>query len=378
MISRRHLLGLAAAGAVALRAGVGRAAPTTVPIFLYPPSHRYPDGRTLTAMTAFDVAQITTRFALPPEMAGVSLSFYWSTLSAKREALDFSMIDAALDYWGRRGKKVIVSVATIGYPAHAGASNGPLRTATPDWVLDHVATYRHATRVTGAVGEPDAELPFPDFRDPRFLDLSAELVRKLGRYDGHPAVAQWRISTGLQGEDNPLVGPIAGPMAGYDEEQWLAYCRRAVVPFFEAFRRTQLCFDIGRLSGMAGAGGPAAAAHVQSFLDTLRAHRVLLAFDGLSGDSLDGLRNPRAGLHPVFAHLQRYEAQGGPIGLEALGPLFNPRMANVDAIVEVVEALRPQRLVLFGDVAPDLLDPAAANRPGAAVARRLMALLAPK
>ena len=145
MISRRRLLGTAAASAAGLRAGTARALQATLPMYLYPPSHRYPDGKTLTAMTAFDVAQITTRFELPPEMAGVAIAFYWSTLSSVRGTVDFSMIDAALDYWGRRGKKVIVGVGTIGFPAHVGgrtARCGPRR-RTGCWTTSRpIATRR--------------------------------------------------------------------------------------------------------------------------------------------------------------------------------------------------------------------------------------------
>ena len=164
-------------------------------------------------------------------------------------------------------------------------------------------------------------------------------------------------------------------MAGYDEEQWarlLPPRGGAVlrdVPTHPALLRHRPPVRVR------GPGRPGRAAHVQSFLDTLLAHGVLLAFDGLSGDSLDGLRNPRAGLHPVFAELQAYKARGGAIGLEALGPLFNPRMANTDAIGDVIETMGPQRLVLFNDIAADLLEPAAAARKGADVARRLMGRL---
>jgi len=375
-LSRRAFLGGAAAGALVLRAEVARALSAIVPIFLYPPAHKWPSGRRPGGSMALDLAQITTEIMLPPEGAGVALSFFWDHISRAPGEYDYSMIDQALEYWGRRGKKVIVSVATFGFEYRANGETDPLRTPTPDWVMQRVSTYRHQTRVLGAIGEPDVDAIYPDFRDERFVALGAELAHRLGaRYDGNPTIAQWRIATGMGGEDNSAVGNLNHPMANYNEAEWVTYTERAVQPFYDAFRRTELEFDIGRLSAIARLGNGAMKQRVQRQIDDLRAHNVLFAFDGLQTASLDGMRNPKSPVNLVFEELRNYQAAGGQIGLEAVSPFFNSRMRDADAMLEVVSAMKPKRLVFFHDMGVDVMDPRAANAPGSDVARDMWSRL---
>ncbi len=369
-LSRRAFIGGAAAGALALRANVARALSTLVPVFLYPPAHKWPSGRRPISSMALDLAQITTEVMLPPEAAGVALGFFWDTISTGPNTYDYSLIDQALDYWGRRGKKVIMSVATFGFEYRANGETDPLRTPTPDWVMRRVSTFHHQTRVLGAIGEPDVNAIYPDFRDERFVALGAELAHRLAaRYDGNPTIAQWRIATGMGGEDNNSVGNLNHPMANYNEAEWVTYTERAVQPFYDAFRRTQIEFDIGRLSGIARLGDAAMKARVQRIIDGLRAHNVFFAFDGLQTATLDAVRDPRNPVHLVMEELQGYQAAGGQIGLEAVSPFFNPRMRDADAMMEVIRVMRPRRLVFFQDLGVDVMDPRAANAPGSDVAR---------
>ena len=359
MPTRRRFLAAASGGLLAARTAIARAAGTILPVYFYPPSHRYADGTTLGSATVFDLAQITTAMQLPPWAAGVSFGLQWSTISRGRGQVDFSIIDAALDYWGRRGKKVLLGIATSALPSHIGSLSGPFDVGVPPWAMGQIATYRHKTRVTGrASGEPDADVDLPDWRDERFVQLSAELIRAMGRYDGHPTIETWRMGFGPGGEDNGIVGPLNNPtwMPAYREEQWVDYVRKIAAIYLTTFRRTRLEFDLGRLSGIARVSPPPVRAKVQAHLDQMRAGHVMLGFTGLSSGTIDDVEDTTRPTHLLFAQMMDYQARGGSLCLEAYSPMFSPRMANVPAMMQVIRRLRPERLVLFYDMAQDLSD----------------------
>src|SRR5579864_5029408 len=108
-------------------------------LFFYSPPFRPAGSLTLRSPPTLSADQITTLFPAIPEMSGVVLMVYWSTLCPQADSCDFSLIDKTLDYWGRRGKKVLLAVATMGFPDSLPVhGTETLVGATPDWVLAKV------------------------------------------------------------------------------------------------------------------------------------------------------------------------------------------------------------------------------------------------
>jgi Beta-galactosidase len=277
-----------------LGAGSAQAGPLTE-LYFYPHGHQFSDGSTLPSVQTVTIEDITTNFPAIPQMSGVALTVYWSTLCPNSGACDFSLVDQALDYWGARGKKVVLAVATTGFPIRAVVNgNAEIQHATPDWVLAHSSTYRIKTPVLAQpkyASEIDAV--YPDFRDTRFTDEVASLIRLLAaRYDSNPTIAQLRIGTGDMGEDNPRMGPLSAPLPGYTEDMWLQFCRRVTALYLAAFHRRELEFDIGRLSWMYALGSARDKTAVDGFVSYLLRNKVFLAFDGLESSDLARLRTP--------------------------------------------------------------------------------------
>jgi hypothetical protein len=335
-------------------AQVAAAAP---PLFVYPGNHRFADGRPLTSPQTMDLDQITTRIPDVPELSGVVLLITWSTLCPTDADCDFSLIDKTIEFWRARGKHIVLSVPTNGYPIRV-KSAGPddIVGATPEWVMRQIKTYQFSSRVLGALpGEQDRVALFPDFRDPKYLDLVAVLVRKLAaRYDGNPTIAQIRIATGAMGEDNPIVGVPGHPWPGYAEAQWLDFSRRVVQVYFAAFHRTELQFDLTRLCYMWGPARPDEKAAVDAFIDDLFRHHAMLAFDGLNSQSsmllAPGYDITRDSAACSLSFLKRYHDRGGRTKLEAYSLLSAPRMQAAAGIIDAVRTIKPDELVFFTDL----------------------------
>lgn len=329
-------------------------AETRPELFFYPPVYQLSDGRPLNSPQTVSIEQITTKFPAIPEMTGVVLMVYWSTLCPDENRCDLSILDATIRYWSTRGKKVILSVATIGYPMVA-IKDGKLiiASATPEWVMNNVKSYRLPARVLGLpVGSPAQDTAFPDFRDDMFVNLVSGIVQKLAKYDGNPAISTIRIGTGLMGEDNPLVGPVSAPMKGYEEHQWLEYCDRITRLYRRTIHRTRLEFDISRLSWMYSVGNESDKRGVSGFVEGLLHAGIVLAFDGLDSGSQrfvhDGA-DSKIGMSASFRFLKTFRQKGGTTGLEALDILSANSMQDVLSIGKTVHDVSPSQIVLFSD-----------------------------
>jgi hypothetical protein len=243
-----------------------------------------------------------------------------------------------------------------GLPHSGGCQwKAEIQHATPDWVLAHSSTYRIKTPVLAQpkyASEIDAV--YPDFRDTRFTDEVGSLIRLLAaRYDSNPTIAQLRIGTGDMGEDNPRMGPLSAPLPGYTEDMWLQFCRRVTALYLAAFHRRELEFDVGRLSWMYALGSARDKTAVDGFVSYLLRNKVFLEFDGLESSDLARLRTPapRDGIARSLSYLQMYKQSGGRIGLEAISTELDPKMADINSIIETVKIVEPNRLVFMSVLA---------------------------
>jgi hypothetical protein len=343
-------------GLALIVASTAPAAATPPQLFFYPPPVQLADNSVISSPVTFSADQITTLFPEIDEMSGVVLLINWSQLCPDPDKCDFSLIDQVLSYWGARGKKVILGVATVGYP-YRSVEGGKAHyvSATPDWVLDQIDTYVMDSLTLGWIDNQTSKRSrFPSYADPRFAKLIAVLVHRLARYDGNPAISQIRISTGFLTEDN------SGPrwfIPNYTDLDWTGYCRQMANLFQREFHRSQLELDLGLLGLVYQRGGPKERAAVDQLMAELIAQKTFLAFDGLQSSTIDAL-DPRAKQDDeeprILYYLKLAGAKYGGLGLEAMEPISDDRMQDVKSLAAVVKALKPSRLVLFPDAAGSL------------------------
>ena len=322
-------------------------------LFFYPPPVQLPDGSVISSPVTFSVPQITTLFPEIEEMAGVALIVNWSQLCPKSDECDFSMIDQTLSYWGARGKKVILAVATVGYPYRSLEGGKPhYANATPEWVLDKVTTYQAETSALGHVdNQLKTTVRFPSYADPNLAKLITALVQKLGRYDGNPVVAQVRISTGFLTEDNPSPAGPKWLIPGYTDLDWIGYCHQMTQIFTKVFHRSQLEFDFGVVALAYERGSPSTRHAVDHFVDELIAHKIFLAFDGLQSSTAgavdQGQTKKEQEVPRILYYLKRANAAYHGAGLEEMEPISADRMQDIDALEHAIQAVQPSRLVMF-------------------------------
>jgi hypothetical protein len=323
-------------------------------VFFYPPPYELPDRSILASPVTVSPDQVTVLFPEISEMSGVVLLVYWSQLCPKEHHCDFSIIERTLKYWQARNKKVVLSVATVGFPIKM-LVDGEFRFvgATPEWLLDRIQSFVDVSRTIGVIdGNSSITVKFPSYADPQFVSAIRNLAHQLSTFDGNSALAQIRIPTGLLGEDNPSVRGLKSSMPEFTDIFWINYCRTMLSVFRNAFRQTQLEFDIGRLSWSAALGSAAVKSAVDNFVQELIGAKVLIAFDGLQSDTLEALNGSPipslAGPAQSLVYLFEARRKAGQFGLEAAGPLQVPRMQNLTNIAAVVERMAPNRIVLFG------------------------------
>jgi hypothetical protein len=327
-------------------------------LFFYPPPLRLTPQVVASGLVTVSAEQITVHFPVVPEMSGVAMVVYWSQLCPEENHCDFSIIDQVISYWQQRGKKVVLGVATVGYPAAFKHGDSVVfQTATPDWVLRKVRTQSEPSRILGIApghkpGQIDSSAVYPAFTDPAFLHEVDGLVAALARrYDGNPGIAYLRMSLGFLTEDHPNDG-LRYLVEDLTDRGWIAYCESVRAIFSRSFKRTQLEFDAGRLYWIMGQGSAPDRSQVQHLLDGMSASGVFIAYNGLNSTSIDLLNKPAGSSGPSQAmhFLQHLRAIGRPIGLEAEGPA-RVTMPDMPAVLAAVASLRPSRVILFSSEA---------------------------
>ena len=360
MVRKLGLSVLAGAFATLLALGAVAAPSATPQLYFYPPPIKTADGSLTASVPSLSVEQITTQFPAVPEMAGVSMIVNWSQLCPAGPKCDLSMIDQVLHYWSDRGKKVILAVATVGFPYKVmRGTEAYYQSATPDWVLDQVNTYSAPVKGFGRIHNSlDTVARFPSYADPRFTRLITQLVQQLSRLDGNPAIAEIRISTGLLTEDNPSPAGPRWLIPNYTDLDWIQYCEQMVSIYYSNFHKSQLEFDLGFVSLAYARGGTAEKRGADQLMDRMIQHHIFLAYDGLRsstiGDAAPNMQS-RDGVSRSLYYLMDAQQHGCEIGLEG-GPLSAAFMQDVDAIAKTIRLIKPTRLVLWATEAATLND----------------------
>ena len=320
-------------------------------LFVYPPPARLADDSTVATIMTLSEDQSTIHFPIVREMDGIVLMVNWSTICPLSSECDFTMVDHILRYWQARGKKVVLGVATVGFPSRALRGRTPyFESATPNWVLDQVTTYSAWSVAFGRInGRNSALARFPSYADPVFLRLTARLVHQLSRYDGDPAISQIRISTGLLTEDNPSPAGPRWLIPKYTDRDWIEYCRKMLLLYRDNFHRSQLEFDMSFLGLAYGRGGRLERQAADALVKELIMSGTFIAFNGLRSSTRDALHASmsRSDYVPqILQWLRTAQVHGCRIGLEG-GPLSKENMQDISAIMDAIRSIKPDRLVLW-------------------------------
>jgi hypothetical protein len=351
---------LAAFTALAL---AGRAAADPSPaLFYYPPAAIYPPHYLVGSPLTLLPGQSTTQFPAIPEMNGVAFTTYWSVICPQEGKYDFSMIDDALSYWRARGKKVVLAVATVGFPVRM--ADDSLMSATPAWVMKKVANVTAKIRIipySPILSKNRGVASVPSYFDPVFMAETRKLVNALAqRYDGNPTIAQVRICTGILGEDNATFDGIQTKYPGFTKDGWTDYTREVTDLYCAAFHHSELDWDEGWITVNQMYGTAEEKARARAYVESLFQRHIFIAFNGLSSqdnfiwqnrDNPAALTQWQQTIALDLRTLQEAKRHGCHIGLEAYSVLTDKEMRSVPDMLATIRALQPDRLVWFNDVA---------------------------
>ena len=320
-------------------------------IFSYPAPYRRADGSIMSNPVAIDLGSFTNNFPTIPELTGVIVMPYWSMINPKPKTFDFSLIEKALDYWRGMDRKIVLGVVTYCYPTRS--VSGKLIEAVPSWVVERSKTYRQAVRVIGSVKPlgPDVlvDAVFPTYWDDSFQQAEAELVRALGRFDGHPALSKIRVCTGIMGEDNPTFDGLRASMPGFSSLAWINYSSKVLDIYREAFSRTQLEFDIDRVGFIKALGDYGERKAADIFMQKIKTNGIFLAMNGLDVPNVkDWLAGVKSGPGTSLNYIMQQKNAGHAVGLES-GNVSDLSDMDVDLLAKAFRSVSADRLVTFSD-----------------------------
>ena len=356
-LGRRALLSCSATAFFASAAGSAASSIQRRPeLFFYPPAVRLADNSVLASPITIDGTQIAEGFPQIKEMSGVVLALYWFQIEPSPGNYNFSIVEHALSFWGKIDKKVVLDIATVGYPIY-WVENGEsvFRTPTPPEVLREVQTYEQQVRVIAPLHQMSSwnkrSTLLPSYFDPQFATAVEKMVRALSQFDGHPGLSKVRIATGIGSEDNPAFDGLKSSMPGWSNQAWLAYCKQMTEVYLSNFRRTQLEFDLDRIGWIYALGTAMDRMAADAFIQYLGSKYIFLAVDGLETANIAAwrLHQPTSGVARDIQYLQQQHAAGRAIGLEAGRAFSNPLFNNVDVIAAAIRDIGADRLVLFAD-----------------------------
>lgn len=331
-------------------------------LYFYPPPTKINHGYLIASPLSLSIDQVTTSFPEIGEMTGIILVIPWSSINPHRGHYNFTLIDSALTFWRGKGKKVVLAISTGGPPILSCNDRGcSYEPQTPTWVSELRLTY---TATTSTIGHLEAnkriESEFPSYWDPRIIPLLSEVIGILGqRYDGNPTLSYVRASAGLVVEDEPTpFGAKPEKAPGYTFQRYIEYLSKILDLFQVSFKRTSVEFDISFIPWGYTFGKADDKSKADQFVERLQKEDVFLAFNGWESNAsiwFDHSELPGFALNRLMHYLRQDVASGASIGLEAIGPIFVPKMGDNQMLALLAERLNPSRVVFFGSDAAGVL-----------------------
>jgi hypothetical protein len=345
---------------VALAAPAGRAddappanEPAARPLIFQYVSPYDDDGVKRSSVAVLAPEQMTVDQGQNPLFDGITLILPWSKLEPSEGQVDFSVLDQVLDYWGPKGKKILLNIAPVTFPTQLGKSwGGGLDNGVPKWVMDQCENHVVTTRLLVAPKEKSGPFAMPCPWDPNFEKAYDDFIALMGqKYDGDARIAAVRIGTGMEGEEQYLI-----PDIGFTNRKWYQYVIGAVNAHVQAFTKTPLELDLS-WAGYAEIGSQRAnlgkfnvdgadKADVDQLIDLLKKNHITVGNNGWRGSDI-----PSTDVTSIQALMQKYHDDGYPTALEVGGAFHNSRMWDTGMLLRHAQQLAPVRLNFMGDTA---------------------------
>jgi hypothetical protein len=334
-------------------------------------------GVKLASVEVLSPEQMTVDAAQNPLFDGITLILPWSKLEPTEGQIDASILDQAIDYWGKKGKKIVLNVAPVTFPTELGSTwGGQMDNGVPKWVMARCEKHVVKTRLLVSPEEKQGPFAMPCPWDPQFKKAYYDFVARLGRkYDGNPVLAAVRIGMGMEGEEQYLI-----PDIGFTNQKWYRYVTGAVKAYLAAFTRTPLEIDLswagyaeigsqkGRLAkfNIGGADKP----DVDALMTLLKQNHLTVGNNGWRGSE---------GYDPsvtsIMSLLENYRAGGNATSLEVGGAFHNPRMWDTAELLRKARLISPSRINFMGDTASIVNDAKGISNPSDKVSQESWAHL---
>ena len=328
-----------------------RAAEATRPlIFQY--VSPYLDGDVMqSSVMALSPEQMTTASGENSLFDGITLIIPWSKLEPRPGQIDFSVLDQPLDFWGRKGKQVLLNISSVNFPTRLGKTwGGQLDNGTPAWVQQQCETHLIHVRTLLPLKETTAPFLMPVPWDPHFQALYADFISRMGqRYDGDRRLAAVRIGTGMEGEEQFLL-----PGVGFTNKKWYGYVQATIRAYAAAFKKSPLECDLA-WSGVAYLGTKTARlaefnadggdpVDVENTINLLKQDHIVFGNNGWRAEDIAA----KAKWTAIDSLLHQFHQAAYPVALEVGGPFQNKRMWGTDQLWSIAQSLRPRQDQLHG------------------------------
>lgn len=171
-----------------------------------------------------------------PDLAAATVAVNWKAVNPAPGVYDWSSVDAAINFYASRGRRVILR--TVPY---VGKAQDAVNGGHPDWIWDAGV---EPISFVDKRGEPFA-IP-KAWSAPAWLDVYGEWIRAIAaRYDGDDRIAAVWIACGHIGHATcqpSRTGSDAVLAAGWTADAWGAYLRSVIDRFTDAFQQTPPIF----------------------------------------------------------------------------------------------------------------------------------------
>ncbi|MDD5640175.1 MAG: beta-galactosidase [Syntrophales bacterium] len=174
-----------------------------------------------------------------PDVAGISVRFYWKTLEPQPGKYHWEPLDRAIALASESGKKIMIRViAGLGTPEwvyQAGAQRATPRFRPKQLERLPAQRRRRLTRIRQV----------PVVWDPHYLTPWLAFIKAFGRrYDGHPALYSIQMSGGGIGGEMSLRREFDWGRYGYTDARLIATWKQIIDAYQQSFPSTRTNLDI--------------------------------------------------------------------------------------------------------------------------------------